>query len=197
MSEMLLINPRKRRRKSKRKSGGLARVARRASVGIRRRKRKAVRYRRNPIRVKGIAGLFTSSLVDGAIGAGGALAGQIVTSYLPLPDTLKTGVVGSLAKAGIGLAVGALLGNVIGKANGAKMAQGAVTVAMFELAKSTFGDKLPGLSAYDDLGAYDTLGEGLYGDPGLLGGASGEGLLGEMDDSLAGEQLYAFDSSNF
>lgn len=175
-SELLLVNPRRRRKAKKAGAKKSRRRVRRASTGIAVRKaRKTRKYRRNPIggAVRGFGGQLTSSLVDGGIGAGGALLAQIANNLLPLPEALKSGAIAPLAKAAIGVGVGMLVGQVVGKRVGQQMAQGAVTVALYEAGRNMLAGKVPGLSdasllAYDiedaslldasllGVGAYDT-----------------------------------------
>lgn len=130
MSQLMLVNPRKRR--TKRKTGTA--VARRSP--IRRRARSAVatvkksikRYRRNP-------SMRTSGVVDtiktGAIGAGGAIAAEVLLSKLPIPAEFKSGNMAIVASALASVGVGILVGKYLKKpAIGKTMAQGGVTVAL-------------------------------------------------------------------
>lgn len=124
----LLVNPRKRRKSStakKRKSivrrakSLVPRIAKRMSIS---------RYRRNPsVR----SGAIMATVKEGAIGAAGAIAAEVVLSKLPLPVNFQTGtmqqVASALASVGVGMVV-AKYGKkpALGKA----MAQGGVTVAL-------------------------------------------------------------------
>lgn len=156
MAEMLLVNPRKRRRgkKSARKSSrrrnpvAARRAPRRNINPIARRRRVArrrnpialsavgrrIRRRRNPI---GMGGSFTKSLVnmvrDAAVGAAGAIAvdaamGQI-NRFLPATLQRAPGRVGlgDAVKLAITVALGRML-NRPTKGLSTKMAQGALTV---------------------------------------------------------------------
>lgn len=161
MGQLLMINPRKRRRKASSKRR--VRRARRSSSTTISTRVKRRRYRRNPIGggARGIVGQLTSSLQDGAIGGAGAIATEMITNLLPLPDALKTGLVRPVTTAVLGVGLGMALGAVSGKMRGVgkQMAQGAVTVAMYNAIRPMVAGKLPGLSAYDNLlGAYDELG---------------------------------------
>lgn len=175
--ELLLINPKKRRKalKARTKTARKARKARRStSITVRSnpiKRRRVRRFKRNPIGLSGggIVKQVVNGVQDGAIGAGGAIATKAILSFIPLPETLKSGVAAPLVTAVAGVLVGTLAGNVIGKANGAKMAQGAITVALYQLAATQLAGKVPGLSGDDGLlGAYD-MGAYDMGDNGLLG----------------------------
>lgn len=167
MAELMLVNPRKRR--SRRKS-----PARRTTSVTRSVTR---RYRRNPVG-RDIGKTFKK----GAVGGMGALAVDVVMQKLPMiPANLRTGIPGALTKGMVGVGVGMLVGNVMkNKRLGEELADGAVTVALYNAGKSAIGPQL-GLSGYDDLLGYT-------GDDGLLGmGYYDDGLElsdGMMDDDL-------------
>lgn len=176
MAELMLVNPRKRR-----KSGAKKRrtVSRRkslvsASAGKIRSLRK--RFRRNPI--GGGANSAIEQFKTGAIGAAGALAVDVVMQKLPLPDNLKTGQLAPVVKGLVGIGVGMLVAK-FGKNRdlGKKLAQGAVTVSLYGAGKELLRVPL-----------------GLSGDDGLLG--YDDGLLdGDFDDSLGAYDLGAYDSA--
>lgn len=129
----LLVNPRKRRKSStakKRKS--IARrvkslvpsIVKRTSIS---------KYRRNPAPRAGTAAVM-ATVKEGAIGAAGAIAAEVILSKLPLGAQFKPGgaqyvVASALASVGVGIAV-AKYGKkpALGKA----MAQGGVTVALHQ-----------------------------------------------------------------
>lgn len=156
MAGLMLVNPRKRRtkRKTARKT-----IAKRRSPRVASSKTVTTRkYRRNPIpRMGGVV----STLKDGAVGAAGAVATEIILSKVPLPAALATGN-GRVAASALGsIAVGMLVAKFgKNKKLGQTMAQGGVTVALHSLMRGAAGS-LPGVS----LNGY---GDGLLGD-GLLG----------------------------
>lgn len=172
-SELLLVNPRRRR-----KAGAKRRKVRRSpsrSIAVSR-PRKTRKYRRNPIggTMRGFGGALTNQLVDGGIGAAGALLAQIANNLLPVPDALKGGAAGPLVRAAIGVGVGMLAGQIVGKRTGQQLAQGAVTVALYEAGKAVLAGKVPGLSDASlldaslldaSLLAYDVDGLGAYQNP--------------------------------
>lgn len=156
----MLVNPRKRKAKrrvarksiSKRKP----RVASSKTVTTR-------KYRRNPLpKMGGVMG----TLKDGAVGAAGAVATEIILSKLPLPAQLASGngriAASALGSIGVGMLVAKFGKN---KKLGQTMAQGGVTVALHSLMRGAMSN-IPGvnLSGYDD---------------GLLG--YGDGLLAYSD----------------
>lgn len=180
MSELLLINPRKRR---KAKAHGKKRVrSRRRHLAIRsnpiRKARRVRRFRRNPIG-GGLVRNVGTQLKNGAIGAAGAIATEMALSYLPVPDSLKSGPLGALTSALTGVLIGVAVGKMGSRSIGEKIADGAITVALYKAGRSTLAGKLPGLAGYDDgmgdaslLGYSDGLGDAsLLGDMGYVGPA--------------------------
>ena len=129
--QLLLANPRKRR---KRRSPSRSRTRR--------------RMRRNPIGARGIASTFTK----GAVGAAGALAVDVAMARLPIPAQFQTGPIGALTRGGVGIGLGMLVSRVgRNKRLGENLADGAVTVALYNTGKSLIGPQL-GLSDASLLG---------------------------------------------
>lgn len=156
---LMLINPRKRKRKTSIKR------ARNPVRGLRRVKHR-IKRRRNPI--GSAAGGIMGSMQGGAIGAAGAIGAKMLTSFLPLPDALKTGPAVSLVNAVIGAGFGMLVGKFASKKLGEQIGTGAVTVALYDAMRVMLAGKVPGLSgsddlfsdsmgAYADMGAYDPM----------------------------------------
>jgi len=141
MAQLMLINPRKRRAKRK-AAPAKRRVAVRSNPvpPIKRRRsrrtslktvaRRSRRIRRNPIGLNGIMGTLT----DAAIGAGGAIAVNFAFDKLPLPLSMKSGMVGVASKAALAIALGTFGKKFMGNTAG-KMAAGALTVIAYDLAK--------------------------------------------------------------
>jgi hypothetical protein len=151
MAQLLLINPRKRTRKSakrhtaaKRRHNPVTALARapkrrrRNPIGLKR--IHAIRRRRNPI-----AGLETGNIVNmletAAIGGAGSVAVDVlmgqVKSMLPVSMQVVPGTVGvgDAVKMGITIASGQLL-NKATKGLSGKMAAGALTVQFANIIKS-------------------------------------------------------------
>jgi hypothetical protein len=127
----LLVNPRKRRAKrttAKRRTS-LAKRARRLLPAIV--KRTSIsKYRRNPS-PRNAAVMAT--VKEGAIGAAGAIAAEILLSKLPVPANFKTGTMQPVASALAAVGVGMLVSKYGKKpALGKAMAQGGVTVALHQ-----------------------------------------------------------------
>lgn len=152
MAEMLLINPRgrkrrtgaKKRRTTKRRRNPIGivkratprRPARRRSNPIGRVRRAIGRRRRNPIGLRGIGGSLFSGIKDAIIGAGGAVAVDMAFARLApmLPASLQRvpGRVGAgdAVKALATVLIGKLLGKMLPGGVAAKATQGALTVQM-------------------------------------------------------------------
>jgi len=148
MAELLLINPRKRGRKTaKRRVHAVKRrrnpVAKLKTVAARRRrnpigiKRVHARRRRNPIAMTGIAAQLKGALIGGAGSVAvdvlmGQLNGYLPASMQRVPGTLG---VGDAVKIGITIAAGKLL-NKATRGMSSKMAAGALTVQAADILKT-------------------------------------------------------------
>lgn len=156
MAQLMLVNPRKRRTKRKTTRKAVSRRRRNPVAKLTKRRT----YRRNPLpKMDTVIG----TLKDGALGAVGAVASEVVLSKLPLPAALSSGngrvAASALCSIGIGMLVAKFGKN---KALGHTMAKGGVTVALHSVIRGVAGN-IPGvgLDGYDD---------GLLGfDDGLLG----------------------------
>lgn len=177
MAQLLLSNPRKRRRKStkaRRKS-----PSRRLAIS---RSTTVKRYRRNPVRRLRASGIV-DQFIGGAVGAGGALAVDFAMTKLPIPDNMRTGPMGAVVKGLVGVGLGMAVSKFgRQKKLGEQMAAGAVTVSLYEFGKTQF-----------NLGGEGLLG---YGDNGLLGYTDFNDNLGwnspapvfDTEDSINGYQ---------
>jgi len=176
---ILLLNPR-RKHKRKKNSRHRRHHARRAKnprgYHVRRRRR------RNP-RGRGFGGIRTmlspmgiakGVIIPAGIGGLGAIGLDIALAYLPVPDTLKTGLPATITKllAAIGLGWG--LGKVIGNEKGKLITLGAVTVMGYQFLRDQAKTALPnvkGLGGYADYVDYsltqDRGGVGAYMAPRL------------------------------
>lgn len=153
MAQLMLVNPKKRRKSRKAKARRRSPSRALASVT-----RKTIRrYRRNPIKKNDMVQTFTG----GAIGAAGALAVDVAMAKLPIPANLTTGNLAPITKGFVGIGLGMLVSKVgKNKKLGEQLAGGAVTVALYNAGRQMIGPSL-GLAGYDD---------GLLGwDDGLLG----------------------------
>ena len=167
MSEVLLVNPRRRRKhKARRRKHNPRRRKHTAHrrknpmFRVHRRKHRTHRRRRNPI--AGLGGSFTSNLTaqvkSGLVGALGALGLDLAwgygSKYLPASVSAPAtpgnpNYFGLLAKAVGAVAIGMLGGKVL-KGKGAALATGAMTVVLHDTLKGTLQAAMPSLP----LGAY-------------------------------------------
>lgn len=130
-------------------------------------------YRRNPLPARSRAkGLVHESLKPALIGALGALAIDVVVAKLPLPDSLKVGVIRYPVRAAgaIGLA---MLAEKMGMRHdmAVSLARGGLTVVSYDAIKSVMRNQFPALS----LEAY----EGEIAEIGDLADAVEMGELGQ------------------
>lgn len=150
MAELMLVNPR-RRRKSKasapkrRRRHSLASRAKSTAVSTFRSLRR--RYRRNPLPKSSD---IVNDFKNGAIGAAGALLVDVAMQKLPIPANLKTGQMAPIVKGLVGIGVGIAVAKfgknrVLGK----QLANGAVTVALYNQGKQMIGPAL-GLNGWED-----------------------------------------------
>jgi len=164
MSEILLINPRKRGTTRKRNSKGRfvkssarrapakRRVTRRrrnptalAANPIRRRTRsvarKVSRRRRNPIRARGIV----AQLMPAVKGAAGAVVTDLAYRFLPTPGPLAMlkGPLAPVTRIGVAFGASKLASMVIGKKNAGEMLSGALTVIAYGLLNEHVLSRLP------------------------------------------------------
>lgn len=180
MAQLLLANPRKRRKK--RKSGRRKAPSRRvASVTT---KSVTRRYRRNPIKKQTIKDMATNSLIGGF----GAVATDIVTRRLPLPATMKTGWGASVTKAGVAIGLGYITERFLKqKKLGRNLVEGSLAVNGYMIAKNLMNRFAPGLGEGGDLLAYD---DGM--------GAYVNGMYDPMTESFdEGMGAYVGDSYDF
>lgn len=119
-----------------------------------------LRYRRpNPI--KGIGNFVSNTLVPSAIGGAGALAVDVAMAMAPLPVAMKTGPMRPVVKIAAAVALGMIAGKVTSRRTGEQVAAGAITVTLYELARTMVaktGVAIPGLSEY--VSAYPDMGGG-------------------------------------
>lgn len=191
MGQLMLINPRKRKAKRRTVSAAPKRrrrarpalaanpIVRRRRSSIKRVAKRSRRIRRNPIGINSIIGTLT----DAGIGAAGAIGIDILYDKLPLPVSMKTGMGGIAAKAGIAIAVGVFGKKILGNTAG-KLAAGALTVQAFDLIKSFMPPTLP--AAVAGMG---------YMSPGINGGYLPQSQMGEYVNGLTDNYAFASNGS--
>lgn len=188
--ELLLINPKKRRKARKssrrRKNPTRARARRRNPARARRRnpvhavRRARARRRRNPLNFRSMGGGFMGQATNALLGAGGAVANDVLINYVPLPAMLKTGPMAILAKLAGAFGVGYLASFAVGKSRGATMTEGALTVLAYQLVKPMIATVLP-------LAGTDIEGLGYYS-PGMIM----QDTLSPLPDLNEGTPLAAY-----
>lgn len=153
MAKLLIANPSRRKtpkRKPRRKSTkGLVTQTRRTTTVTRRRRNPAARQRTG----------IVMKVQNAAVGAAGALAVDVAMAKLPfIPENLKTGPFSSATKGAVALVIGMAV-EKFGKNKrlGVQLAEGGLTVALHDAAKSMVGPTI-GLGQYD----YDMAGLGDY-----------------------------------
>ena len=157
MSELLLVNPRKRStraktRKNPRAKKAVATVARKSPVRRRRTTSVKSRAKRYVSRARsfgssmGVTGLVKS----GATGALGAIAVDVAMAKLPLPAMLTNGNMRLVTKVGMAIAVAAIAKKLGHGDLGNKMAAGAVTITAYEAMRGILGNTL-GINGYTDI----------------------------------------------
>ncbi len=147
MPSLMMVNPHKRRKAPTKKR-------KRTTMRVR---AHAIKRRRNPIK-------RTSKMMDlimgSAVGAGGAIATDVILAKLPIPENLKSGTALPAVKGGLSIAIGMIVSKFgKNKKIGEQLAQGGLTVALHDMAKPMLSGMVPGLSGYDDgdLRGYESL----------------------------------------
>ena len=154
MSQVLLVNPARRRRASKKSRSRKAKARSNPSNPIKRKRRGrsfgAVghhkrRYRRNPT-----GGSFAQrTAMPAAIGAAGAIGVDLALALLPVPDTFKTGMMRPIARIAAGIGIGMVVAQFMNRDAGAKAALGAITVIVYDTAKTFLQQNVPALPLSD------------------------------------------------
>lgn len=174
-SRAVIVAPRRRKRRAIHRNPH-RRIRRRAVHRNPHRRRR--HHMRNPFSVRGL----THTLMPAAIGAGGAIALDVVYAYASpyLPASMQTGLVSSLVKlaGAIGLGVGAR--KFLGREKGNAVALGALTVTGYGVLKpliAQFAPTVKGLSGYADYVNYPA--------------AGGQGISGYMPGTVPGLGFYS------
>lgn len=182
---VLLINPRRRRRrKNARHRSRRRRHANPRHFRMRRRRR------RNPRGLGGIGRALSpmtivrGTVIPAAIGGAGAVALDVALANIPgIPDTLKTGLPATLVKLIGAIGLGWLAGMAIGRERGRLITLGAVTVMGYQFIRDQGKAMFPtvkGFGSYTDYVDYtlmqDRGGMGAYMTPSLASPARLNGL---------------------
>lgn len=196
MAEILLVNPRRRkRRKSAKRSKKRASRRRRsrAVAAPRRRRRRSrsvrrvSRRKRNPS-VRGIINQIQPAVKAGLVGAAGGLGLSVGLGYLvgKLPAQLQSGYGLTAVKILGALGVG-ILGGMVLKGKGNALAQGAMTVVVYDELKKLMSAQFPSIPLGEYVNFAPVVGyDGSFGPNSLEGmGVYEEGMgeyVSESDD---------------
>lgn len=152
--EILLVNPRKRRRRktsTKRKTTAKRAAPKRRRSPVRRRRR-VTRAKRNPAR-RGVMGMAQQSFMPAVQGSAGAIGLDLLLGYAPLPPALQSGMARHLVKGVGAIALGGVAGMIGSKSMARNMTQGALTVALHGAAREMMQTAMPdiklGMTDYD------------------------------------------------
>src|SRR5579864_1743353 len=145
MSELILLNPRKRghRKSAKRRNPRKARHSRKGGfMRLSNPKRRYHHRRHNPI------GGLKVTVQDAALVAGGAVILDLAMGYLPLPAMVSTpGPLNYAAKAAVALGLGMGAEKVLGSQRGGKVADGMLAIVIYQAAKAGITSALPAVGA--------------------------------------------------
>ena len=200
MAELMLINPRRRRKATRKKARKSPAKRRRNPIGLaanpdpRRRKRRPMAMsrvrrarRRNPsFRRMSVKGVLNGTVMPAMTAAVGAIGLDVAWSYLPVPDSIKTGPFRHAAKGLGAIVLGMVAGMVVKKETADRFATGALTVVAHSALKEQvqkfapniqMGEYVDGLgywsSGIDPNAGIDGMGEYL---PGPMQGVEGYGV---------------------
>lgn len=193
MSLVYVVNPKKRKSRSKPKAKRRAprRAAAVAVAAPKRRRRRAAaapkvrRYKRNPrFSVGGTVKNFTGMLVPAAIAGAGALAVDVVLPKLPLPDRLKTGYLRHVSRGAVAVGLGMLV-SLFKRDLGKQVLAGGLTVAMYGAMRDGLNAAAPSVplaDIYDD----DELGTFANDLQALLTDEKADGGFGDIETVPSG-----------
>lgn len=100
-------------------------------------------YRRNPS--SSATTKVMPLLKDSAIGAVGAIAVDALFHFLPIPVTWKTGTMANVAKGSVAVALGLFGHKLLPRGMAGKLAQGSLTVTMYDAIKAPVSNMFPTL----------------------------------------------------
>lgn len=207
MAELMLVNPRKRRkprsaaqraatrklvaRNKRRRNPAPARRRRAVSVVKRRRTparrvtaaARKRRYRRNPAS----RGIVNTTLIPAAVAASGALSLDVLMGFLPVPENLKTGPLRHVVKGAGAIGLGWLAGMVVSKKTAGQLTTGALTVVLHDAMRETVARFMPSVP----LGYYSA---GM--NAGAMGMYTGMGEYTNMGAYIGGGETSPYLSKN-
>lgn len=212
MASLMLVNPKRRRKSTRRK------VSVKSNPRRKRRTTRKRRARRNPIHYANprkrrtrrrarrnpkfsVRSIQRDALMPAAIGGVGALAIDVVYGALPIPANFKTGVIGSVAKIAVAVIAGKVAGKMLGAKVGEAMTVGAVTIQAYNAVKGFAQKQFPALPMGEYLsGDFPTYSQMGYMNPAPVstemlsyapGSQSGMGeYLSDMETDSSGAYAY-------
>ena len=154
-------------RRGKRRTVARRRRRRHAAVAVNPRRRRRASFRRHYRRIRrnpsfrGLAssgrGILHGVVVPGAIGAGGAVALDVVMGYATpyLPATLQSGWFNVAVKIAGAVGVGMGVGKVLGRERGRVATIGGVTVVLYGVMRGLLKSVAPSVPGLSGLGMHD------------------------------------------
>lgn len=180
----LAVNPIRKRRRP--------RVSKAAATTVGR----TLRYRRrNPIKMNAIKGVIMPAAMQAAGGLGLTFGMSYLTSFLPAQ--LRTGMAKNAVELAVAVAIATFGGKFLGRGMAKELAQGAATITLYNLAKTTLATAVPavgsrlagygdydwnveGLGYYTNAIAFDNSGGPAYQDYTNVGELFDQGGMGEL-----------------
>jgi hypothetical protein len=127
-----------------------------------------------------MASMIQRTIMPTMVGAGGAILTDVAMGMLPLPATLKTGMMRPLVKSAAAMGMGMLARGFVGRSTANKIMAGAFTVVAYDWMKTFIQRSMPQLTL-GDAGSYPEIG---YADPYGL-----DAVIPVDDDSGEGEWM--------
>jgi len=202
MAQLMLINPAKRPKKRKASPAQLRALAkgratrrrnaapasnpaprrRRTSLrAVSRRTSRRTRARRNPIGMTGVM----ASIMTAFQGAAGAVGVNAVYNLLPLPASMKSGMMGSATKMALAVGLGMAAKPMLGRAAG-KMVEGSLTVTAFEIVSGMLPVNMGGSS----VAGLGYMSPGMNAGGNILGNSSVPNNFAGMGEYVSGMGEY-------
>lgn len=187
MSQLMLVNPSKRRTRRRRKTSAKRKsttITVRSNPRRRRavsRRRRTYRMRRNPIGGRfNLMRTIQESVIPAATAAGGALALDVVWGMIPVPETLKTGPLRHVVKGAGAIGLGAVAGMIVSKKTASQFTSGALTVVTYNALREMVTRFAPNIQlgeySEDELLGYVSTGQTFDYEPDEMGVYPDEGI---------------------
>jgi hypothetical protein len=92
-----------------------------------------------------MAGILNTTVIPAAVAGAGALSLDVLWSFMPLPENLKTGPLRHVVKGAGAIGLGWLAGMVVNKKTAAQLTTGALTVVTYNAMKEMVARFMPGV----------------------------------------------------